>query len=260
MTIKEHNTEVRPMAQFDGKVAVITGAGSGIGREAALEFARAGARVVVANRNRDAGENTVHQIEQGGGCACYCQTDVSEEAQAQALIDFVVRQYGGVDIAVNNAGAEPASGAFLADISSEEIAGNFAVNLFGVFYCMKYAIRQMLKQGGGVIINTGSIATMIGSPGASSYTASKHAMLGLSRTAALEYVKQGISINVVSPGPVRNEMTARIPNAQEWLAGIPAGRFAENSEIVSAIMWLASPGARHVVGQNIVVDGGTTVW
>lgn len=216
------------MKLFEDKVAVITGAGSGIGREAALEFAAAGARVVVANRSREAGEQTVRQIEQAGGAACYCQTDVVEEGQVRALIEFAVDQYGGVDIAINNAGAEPVRSAFLADISGEEIAANFAVNLFGVFNCMKYEIRQMLKQGGGAIINTGSIATMIGFPGASTYTASKHAMLGLSRTAALEYVKQGISINVVSPGPVRNEMTARMPQAEEWKAGIPAGRFAEN--------------------------------
>lgn len=248
------------MQTFAGKVAVITGAGSGIGRETALQFAAAEAKIVVANRSQSAGEETVRLIRQAGGTADYCRTDVTREDDVRALIEYTVERFGVVDIAVNNAGAEPASRAFLADVSAEEIADNFAVNLFGVFHCMKYEIRQMLKQGGGAIVNVGSIATTIGSPGASTYTASKHAMLGLSRTAALEYVKQGISINIVSPGPVRNEMTARIPNAEEWMAGIPAGRFAENAEIVSAILWLASPGARHVVGQNLVVDGGSTVW
>jgi NAD(P)-dependent dehydrogenase (short-subunit alcohol dehydrogenase family) len=248
------------MSTFAGKVVVVTGAGSGIGREAALTFAAAGARVVVANRSREAGEKTVQMIAQAGGIASYCATDVTQEAQAQALIEFAVAQYGSVDIAINNAGAEPMRNAPLAELSLEELQDNVSVNLFGVFNCMKHEIRQMLKQGGGAIINTGSIATIIGSPGSCTYTASKHAMLGLSRTAALEYVKQGISINVLSPGPVRNEMTARMPGSEQWMAGIPAGRFAENSEIVSAILWLASPGARHVVGQNIVVDGGSTVW
>lgn len=251
------------MDRFDGKVALITGAASGIGRASAKAFAREGARILVADIDREGGMETVEAIRAAGGEARFAQTDVAVSESVQAAVAAAVEGFGRLDYAHNNAGVVGA-GCKLADMPEATWDRGIGVMLTGIFLCMKYEIPQMLAQGGGAIVNTSSGAGLIGFPGMADYVASKHAVIGLTRTAALEYIKEGIRINAVCPGTAHSRMV------DEWIAGDaaaeqqvadlhPIGRIAEPEEIAAAVIWLCSGEASFVVGHSMVVDGGYTI-
>ncbi len=247
---------------FQGKVALITGAGSGIGRATALAFAAGGAAVVVSDVNETGGQETVGLIEQAGGQAIFIGADVSQPDEVAALVAETVRGYGRLDIAVNNAGIGGAW-ARTADYPLDDWERVLAVNLSGVFYCMQQEIRQMLVQGGGAIVNVASIAGQRALANAPAYTASKHGVIGLTRTAAQEYARQHIRVNAVCPVFTRTPLFDGMIEGNERLAerfekSIPMRRFGEATEIADAILWLCSEGAGFVTGQTLNVDGGLT--
>lgn len=246
--------------RLDGKVALVTGGGSGIGQATALIFAREGAKVVVADITVEGGEETVRQIQAAGGDATFVKTDVSKAAEVEALVNKTVETYGQLDCAFNNAGIEGAA-KFTTECTEEEFDRTIAVNVTGVWLCMKYEIQHMLSQGGGSIVNTASAAGLIGLPSASDYVASKHAVVGLTKTAALEYAKSGIRVNAVCPGAIDTPMIARsaqaIPGFDELAVAMePVGRFGQSSEIGEAVVWLCSDAASFVTGIPMSVDGG----
>ena len=244
----------------EGKVALVTGAGSGIGRATALVFAREGAKVVVSDIVVEGGEETVQQIKAAGGEAIFVKADVSKGADVEALIIQTVETYGRLDCAFNNAGIEGGVKPTI-DCTEEEFARTIAVNLTGVWLCMKYEIQQMLSQGGGTIVNTASVAGLVGFPGLPDYVASKHGVLGLTKTAALEYAKSGIRVNAVCPGVIQTPMVERgaqlSPGFDELAVSMePVGRFGQPSEIGEAVVWLCSEAASFVTGHPMTVDGG----
>jgi NAD(P)-dependent dehydrogenase (short-subunit alcohol dehydrogenase family) len=244
----------------NGKVALVTGGGSGIGRATALIFAREGAKVVVADVLVEGGEETVRLIKAAGGDACFVKTDVSKAAEVEALINKAVATYGRLDCAHNNAGIEGATGR-TADYKEEDWNRVILVNLTGVWLCMKYEIPQMLKQGGGAIVNTASDAGLLGVPQMPAYVASKHGVVGLTKTAALEYAKAGIRVNAVCPGVIKTPMVERItgqrPGRAERMAAVePVGRMGRPEEIGEAVVWLCSDAASFVTGLPMSVDGG----
>jgi NAD(P)-dependent dehydrogenase (short-subunit alcohol dehydrogenase family) len=246
--------------RLDGKVALVTGGGSGIGQATALIFAREGAKVVVADITVEGGEETVRQIQAAGGDATFVKTDVSKAAEVEALVNKTVETYGQLDCAFNNAGIEGAA-KFTTECTEEEFDRTIAVNVTGVWLCMKYEIQHMLSHGGGSIVNTASAAGLIGLPSASDYVASKHAVVGLTKTAALEYAKSGIRVNAVCPGAIDTPMIARsaqaIPGFDELAVAMePVGRFGQSSEIGEAVAWLCSDAASFVTGIPMSVDGG----
>ncbi len=246
--------------RLDGKVALVTGGGSGIGQATAPIFAREGAKVVVADITVEGGEETVRQIQAAGGDATFVKTDVSKAAEVETLVNKTVETYGQLDCAFNNAGIEGAA-KFTTECTEEEFDRTIAVNVTGVWLCMKYEIQHMLSHGGGSIVNTASAAGLIGLPSASDYVASKHAVVGLTKTAALEYAKSGIRVNAVCPGAVQTPMIARsaqaIPGFDELAVAMePVGRFGQSSEIGEAVVWLCSDAASFVTGIPMSVDGG----
>src|SRR5256712_7013971 len=212
----------------EGKVALMTGGACGIGRVTALTFAREGAKLVIADMNEDGGQQTVHLITEKSGEAIFVRTDVSKAVEVQALIAQAVATYGRLDCAHNNAGISGGGRALTAEYLEETWHQVIAVNLTGVWFCMKYEIPQMLQQGGGVIVNTASVAGLIGGRGLAAYVASKHGVVGLTKTAALEYAHQGIRVNCVCPGVIHTPMTARAWSDPERRAQIiamePLGR------------------------------------
>jgi NAD(P)-dependent dehydrogenase (short-subunit alcohol dehydrogenase family) len=247
-------------ADWKGMVAVVTGGSSGIGRATAVAFARQGARVIVAARREAEGEETVRRIRAAGGEGSFVRTDVTREQDIAALVAKAMQTYGRLDFAFNNAGVEGTM-APLAEQPVENYDTIFNPNVRGVFLSLKHQIPAMLKGGGGAIVNNASVAGLIGFPGASLYTASKHAVIGLTKAAALEYAKAGIRVNAVAPGAIESEMldrfTKQVP--RETLASMhPIGRTGEADEIAGAVVWLCSPQASFVTGQTLAIDGGFT--
>ncbi len=245
---------------FEGKVALVTGGTSGIGQETAIQFAKAGAQVVLAGRRAELGEAVAASINNDGGDACFVQTDVTQEDQVKRLVDETVARCGRLDIAFNNAGIE--SGGPVTEFNADEYRRVFDINVLGVFLSQKYEIPAMLASGGGVIINTTSILGHIAVPGASIYNASKHAVEGITKTTALELADQGIRVNSVAPGATATDMIDRFAGdegseGRQQLASLhPMGRFAESKEIAAAVLYLASDAASFTTGISLPVDGG----
>lgn len=251
--------------EFPEKVALITGGASGLGRATAIAFGRAGAKVVLTDQNRDGGDETVEMVGSVGGTATFVEADVTNEQAVADLIAQAVAQHGRIDFAVNSAGI---SGQMtpMADYPTEMFQRVMDVNVAGVWYCMQQQIKQMLRQeagedGRGAIVNIASVAGVIGAPRLSAYAASKFAVVGLSKTAALEYVRAGIRINVVCPGftdtpMVQQDSDADPVFAERMLGGIPARRLGKPDEIAAAILYLCSPAAAFTVGHAMVLDGG----
>ncbi|MBD2310018.1 SDR family oxidoreductase [Chroococcidiopsis sp. FACHB-1243] len=248
---------------LENKVALVTGGTSGIGRATAIAFGAAGAKVVFSGRRDSEGEETAALIHDAGAECLFVRSDVSSEAAVKALIQKTVESYGRIDCAFNNAGIEsPAKP--LHEQSIEDFDKLMAINVRGLFLCMKSEIQQMLTQGAGVIINNSSAAGIIGFAGVSPYSASKHAVMGLTRSAALDYAKQSIRINAVNPGLIATEMTDRFshkdPALEQQLASIvPMGRLGQAEEIAATVVFLCSDAASYITGQPIVIDGGFTV-
>ncbi len=242
------------------KVALVTGGTSGIGRETAVLFAKAGAKVVVAGRREIEGNETVALIQAAGGDGLFAKTDVSKAADVEAVVRQTVEKFGRLDVAFNNAGIEGAW-APISRQSEEDFDRTIAVNLKGVWLCLKYEIQQMLKQGGGgAIVNMASIMGLIGSVGVAAYSASKHGVIGLTKTAALENAKSGIRINAVCPGFAETPMADRIfraPGVRRFVLNChPIGRLARSAEIAEAVVWMCSDRASFMTGQSLVLDGG----
>ena len=247
---------------LDGKTALITGGGGGIGRAAALIFAREGARVAVADANRDAAQETVGQVNAAGGQAVSLGGDVTDSAAVQALIRGTLDAYGRLDCAFNNAGIAGyqvnAAGQRTAEWSDASFDRMIAVNLKGVWLCMKHEILHMQANGGGAIVNTGSIAGLVGLPTSSAYVAAKHGVLGLTKTAAIEYAPDKIRVNAVCPGYIRTQMTEEVMARRGGtiLAMVPFRRMGEPNEIAEMVAWLCSDRASYVSGACYNVDGG----
>ncbi|MFK8213747.1 SDR family oxidoreductase [Haloferax volcanii] len=250
------------MTQFDTEVAVVTGASSGIGRATAEAFAAAGARVVVSDVNVEGGEETVARIEEAGGTAIFVETDVTDDDAVAALVDTAVSEYGRLDFACNNAGIggpqKPT-----ADLSADEWQGVVDVNLNGVWRSMRHEIPAMLDGDGGVIVNMASILGKVGFANAAPYVAAKHGVLGLTKTAAIEYAEQGVRVNAVCPGfvdtPLLGEGGLDDPEARQGIESLhPMNRLGDVDEIASAVVWLCSDGASFTTGEALTVDGGYT--
>ena len=248
--------------EFEGKVGIVTGASSGIGRATAYAFAARGARVVVADVDVEGGEATVDRVKESGGDAIFVKTDVSKSDEVQALVNKTVKTYGRLDYALNNAGLNKGIGVPTADYKEEDWDIVQSINLKGVWLCMKYEIRQMLKHDGkGAIVNTASISGLSAHPADPAYVSSKFGCVGLTKTAALEYAKTGIRINCVCPGPVKtalfNRVEEAIPGASEGAKDmVPMGRVGEPEEVAEAVMWLCSDAASFVTALAMSVDGG----
>jgi len=247
------------MELLNGKVAIVTGASSGIGRSVALLFAKNEAKVVVSDVNDVGGAEAVDMIQEAGGQAVYCHTDVSIAADCEKLVDFTIQKYGRLDLACNNAGIGGESnptGAYSIE-GWEKVIG---INLSGVFYCMRYEIPAMLKNGGGAIVNMASILGQVAFANAPAYVAAKHGVVGLTRTAAVEYAKEGIRINSIGPAFINTPMISGLdsnPDVHNMLVGLhPIGRLGQPEEVAELVLWLSTDKASFVTGSYYPVDGG----
>jgi NAD(P)-dependent dehydrogenase (short-subunit alcohol dehydrogenase family) len=248
------------LLDFAGKTILITGGATGIGRACALAFAQQGARVAIGDTN-DAAADVVAEIRAAGGDAFYERTDVRRGQEVARLVDRVVQRFGGLHCAFNNAGILPPT-LPLAEMADDTFDDILAVDLLGVFLCMKYQIRQMLKQGGGAIVNTASIAGLVADPGMAPYVAAKHGVIGLTKAGAIDYASQNIRINAIAPGFVQTPMTQRWIDdpafMQMLIAHSPVGRAARPEEITGIVLYLCSDLASFATGQTFVVDGAQT--
>jgi len=253
------------MVKFDfkGQVALVTGAASGMGLATARAFAEAGAAIALADLNEQAASSATDELVSAGHKAIAIGCDVSDEVQVAAMVEKVTATFGRLDAAFNNAGVQSPV-AEMADAGSDEYERVMGINLRGVWNCMKYELRQMRGQGSGSVVNNSSIGGIIGIAGRGTYHASKHGVIGLTKSAALEYATRGIRVNAICPGtietPMVTEMLAKEPDAmKEIMRDVPIERLGRAEEIASAVLWLCSPGASLVVGHALVVDGGYTV-
>ncbi len=247
---------------YSGRVALVTGGAAGIGRGTALAFAAEGLQVVVSDLDAAGGEATVELIRAAGGDACFVRCDVTREAEVAALMQAVVARYGRLDYAFNNAGIEIEKGR-LAEGSEAEFDAIMGVNVKGVWLCMKHQLPLLLAQGGGVIVNTASVAALGAAPKMSIYSASKHAVIGLTKSAAIEYAKKRIRVNAVCPAVIDTDMFRRAyesdPKKGEFAAAMhPVGRIGKVEEIAAAVLYLCSDAAAFTTGHALVVDGGAT--
>ena len=246
---------------FSGKVAVVTGAASGIGRACALAFAKEGARVAVSDIEVGGGEETVSLIKAADGEALFCKCDVSQPAEVEALFKTLLRAYDRLDYACNNAGIGGVT-ALTADYPEETWNRVLAINLTGAWLCMKYEIPQMLKQGGGAIVNMASILGTVGFAAASAYVTAKHGLIGLTKTAAIEYATQGIRVNAVCPGFIYTPMLEQAGMAEgtelyTTIASLhPVKRLGKPEEVAQVVTWLCSEAASFITGDAVLVDGG----
>ncbi|MGC1904568.1 MAG: SDR family oxidoreductase [Candidatus Acidiferrum sp.] len=245
---------------LSGKVALVTGGTSGIGRDTAVLLARAGAKVVINGRREVEGNESVEMIRAAGGEGLFVKGDVSRGTDVESLVQMTVEKFGRLDIAFNNAGIE---GVWvpIVEQTEEDWDRTIDINLKGTWLCLKYEIRQMLKQGrGGAIVNMSSVAGLMGSPGAATYCASKHGVIALTKTAALEYGKSGIRVNVVCPAVIETAMGDRLfsePAFNKFVLGLHTlGRFGKPEEIAEGVVWMCSDKAAFMTGQSLVLDGG----
>ena len=246
--------------ELQGKIALITGGTSGIGRDSAVLFAKAGAKVVVTGRRESEGKETIDMVRAAGGDGFFVKGDVSKASDVEAMVQKTVDKFGRLDIAFNNAGIE---GVWVPIVEQMEEDWDrvIDINLKGVWLSLKYEIRQMLKQGGGgAIVNMASIAGLIGNPTSGTYCASKHGVIGLTKSAALEYARNGIRVNAVCPAAIKTEMAERAfadPQVKKFVLSLhPLGRFGQPKEISEAVLWMLSDRASFMTGENLVIDGG----
>ena len=242
---------------FEGKVVLVTGGTSGIGKATAIEFARAGAKVVVSGRREKEGAEVVNEIRKLGGEAAFVRADVAKDADIQAMVQFTVDKFGKLDVAFNNAGVEWTGP--LDQATEAEYRRVFDINVWGVLNSMRHEIPAMLKNGGGAIVNTSSVAGHVGLAQVSVYIASKHAVEGLTKSVALEFAKQNIRVNAVAPGIIATEMFERFAGNElrdQIISSVPVARVGAAEEIAAAVLYLASDAAKFTTGTSLVVDGG----
>jgi NAD(P)-dependent dehydrogenase (short-subunit alcohol dehydrogenase family) len=248
---------------FENKVALVTGAGSGLGLATAKAFAESGASVVLADTNEKTAHLTAEELSKQGHKTLAVQCDVADDAQVEAMVERTVATFGRLDVAYNNAGVQNIV-AEAADSTREDFDRVIAINLRGVWSCMKFELRQMLKQGGGAIVNCSSIGGLVAGPKRGTYQASKHGVLGLTKSAALDYAARGIRINAVCPGIIHTGMLDQMMTTQAdalnaMLQNVPIGRLGRPEEIASAVLWLCSSEASFMIGHALAIDGGYTI-
>ncbi len=250
------------MSNLSGKALLITGGTSGIGRATALMAAKQGAKIVLSGRREREGNEVVNAIKSAGGQAAFFRADVTNEADVKALVEFTVKTYGRIDGAFNNAGIEQTGP--IVEVTEADYRKVFDINVLGMIYSLKHEIPAMLSNGGGSIVNTASVAGRIGMAGAGVYIASKHAVLGLTKTAAMEVAKQKIRVNAVSPAVIETEMFDRFvggsADAKAYMTTLhPIGRFGKSEEVAAAVLFLLSDESSFITGSDLLVDGGFTV-